>query len=76
DLLLDDDSTLTVDFALVAIGREPNNMLLKDIPEELIDSKIFAIGDLVNDRYRQISIAAGEGLHCAMKIIDLIENNE
>ncbi len=76
NLLLDDDSILTVDFALVAIGREPNNMLLKDIPEELMESKVFTIGDLVNDRYRQISIAAGEGLHCAMKIIELIENNE
>ncbi len=72
DLLLDDDSILKADFALVAIGRKPNNLLLKDIPKELFENKIFTIGDLVNDHYRQISIAAGEGLFCAMKIIELI----
>ncbi|MHA1558033.1 MAG: NAD(P)/FAD-dependent oxidoreductase [Candidatus Heimdallarchaeota archaeon] len=76
DLLLDDDSTLTVDFALVAIGRKPNNVLLKDIHKELLENKIFTIGDLVNDKYRQISIAAGEGLLCAMKIIDLVNNKK
>ncbi len=74
NLLLEGNTILNVDFAFGVIRRKPNNMLLEENTKELFESIIFGIGDLVNDNYRQMSIAAGEGMLCTMKIINLITN--
>ena len=75
-LLLNDNTEVIADFVMVAIGRKPNNKLLNDIPDEFISERIFVVGDLINDTFRQISIATGQGLRCAMNIINLLRRND
>lgn len=61
------------DFMFVAIGRSPNISFLS---EELYTAykkpkkipHLFIIGDVRNKKYRQISIAMGDGVKTAMKI--------
>ena len=76
NLIFKDNTDLLVDFALIAIGRNPNNSLLLEIPENLLGERIFPIGDLINNSYRQISIASGQGLRCAMNIIAKLDANK
>ncbi len=61
------------DYVLVAIGRKPNDALLKrSKTKKLVDHNFcFIIGDVKNKEYRQISIASGQGIKCAMKIVQL-----
>lgn len=61
------------EYLIFAIGRTPNLDLLQSIPKiqikNLIKSKkLFLIGDVKNDNYRQLSIAVGDGVKAAMKI--------
>ncbi len=67
------------DYILFAIGREPN----LDFIGESLKYKVtqlekvgvlFLIGDVKNGKYRQASIAVGDGTLCAMKIKEKIEN--
>lgn len=69
---------LRTDYLLCAIGRGPNlNFLSDDLRnqmDELISgNKLFVIGDVRNDIFRQTSIAAGDGMHAAMKIYQTIQ---
>ncbi|MFW9923928.1 MAG: NAD(P)/FAD-dependent oxidoreductase [Candidatus Thorarchaeota archaeon] len=69
-IIFDDESHIIVDYILVAFGREPNNELLKNLSREILQNeRLYQIGDLVNGNFRQISIATGNGLQCAMDII-------
>ncbi len=59
---------------LVAIGRAPNlNFLSQDIQnkmsQNLLSEQIFLIGDVKNGRFRQVSIAMGDGMRVAMQIL-------
>ncbi len=65
-----------LDYLIFAIGRIPlkdflsPNILLQQ--KKLLDSnKLFLIGDVANDQNRQLAIAAGNGIECAMKINEL-----
>ncbi|MDZ7741482.1 MAG: NAD(P)/FAD-dependent oxidoreductase [Bacteroidota bacterium] len=65
-----------LDYLIFAIGRLPlkdflsPNILLKQ--KKLLDeNKLFLIGDVANDQNRQLAIAAGNGIECAMKINEL-----
>lgn len=63
----------SVDYLLIAIGREPDNDLIgseiKTFFDELINlKKLFPIGDLRNGNNRQASISIGQGIKAAMEI--------
>lgn len=65
---------IETDKILVAIGREPNITLLSDrLRKEHEDhsqiEKMFFVGDVKKDNYRQISIAMGDGMKAAMEIV-------
>ncbi|MGC8955592.1 MAG: NAD(P)/FAD-dependent oxidoreductase [Fervidobacterium sp.] len=58
------------DALLIAIGRESN---LPKIEGLEIGQQVHIIGDAGHDRYRQSSIAVGDGIRCAMEIVKLID---
>ncbi len=65
---------LIADLILVAIGREPNISMLSP---ELLEAyekdeeipNLYYIGDVKKDNFRQTSIAIGDGMNAAMKIV-------
>ena len=61
------------DKVLVAVGRRPNIEFLSEDLLEIYRQKrkspyIYFIGDVVNQKFRQISIAMGDGVKAAMEI--------
>ncbi len=65
------------DFMIVAVGRSPNiNFLSEDLHKTYKKSKkipnLYIIGDVRNKKYRQISIAMGDGVKCVMEIMEKI----
>lgn len=61
------------DYLIFAIGREPNldyleKSIQKNINKLISQKKLFLIGDLKNEKYRQLSIAVGDGVKTAMEI--------
>ncbi|NHJ49155.1 MAG: NAD(P)/FAD-dependent oxidoreductase [Asgard group archaeon] len=68
-LNLNKDESLKSDYVLVAIGRKPRKITVhKNLKKLRKENRIYLIGDLVSGLNRQISIAAGQGLDCAMWI--------
>ncbi len=59
------------DFLIFAIGREP--MLDFICPSANRADGIFFCGDVINTNFRQVAIAAGDGLRAAMQIYKRIE---
>lgn len=69
----DDDVVEPFDRLICALGRVPNadcvSPHLRDGDQRVRETEgLFVIGDLANDRYRQTSIAVGDGIRAAMKI--------
>lgn len=65
------------DYVLFAIGRDPNlDFLSEEVRRrtgELIESgRLYFVGDVKNELYRQTAIAAGDGLRAAMQIYSRI----
>ncbi len=61
------------DKVLVAVGRRPNIEFLSEDLLKLYNHKIktpfiYFVGDLINQKFRQISIAMGDGVKAAMEI--------
>ncbi len=58
------------DYLLFAIGREPTMPYLTNLTEiEKEKGKtVFFVGDVKNDRYRQVSFAVSDGMRAAMTI--------
>lgn len=61
---------LSCDFALLAVGREPDiDFIDQDILEHQQNYPLlYFAGDVVNGNFRQVGIAVGDGLRCAMDI--------
>ncbi|RJP54120.1 MAG: NAD(P)/FAD-dependent oxidoreductase [Anaerolineaceae bacterium] len=71
--------TFEADYVIFAIGRVPNLDFLSDEirqrEKELIEmGRLYFIGDVKNELYRQVIIAAGDGLRAAMQIYARITN--
>lgn len=67
------------DYVLFAIGRIPNlDFLSNEVrqrEQELVTSgRLYFVGDVKNELYRQVAIAAGDGLRAAMEIYSRISN--
>ncbi len=65
-------SVIEAEFVLIAYGRKPEDELISMIPKETLNSQAFLIGDLINGKFRQISVATSDGIIIAMKILDAI----
>jgi len=72
NVILEDLTIIEAEFVLIAYGRKPEDDLIAMVPKETINSHVFLIGDLVNEQYRQISIATSDGIKAAMKILEII----
>lgn len=62
-----------VDYLIPAIGRQPTKDFLTERVNNhckrlMSEGKLFFIGDVANDRFRQTAIAVGDGLRVAMEI--------
>ncbi len=73
--------TLIKDLILVAIGRKPNyDFLSEGIISEYTnpksDSKLYFIGDVNKNNFRQVSIAMGDGMKVAMETVKNIAEKE
>jgi thioredoxin reductase len=68
------------DYVIFAIGRDPNLDFLSDEVKqrerELVEAgRLYFIGDVKNELYRQTAIAAGDGLRAAMQIYSVLRNS-
>ncbi len=73
--LVTDQYSLTTDFLLFAIGREPQLDFLAESVKlqkrKLLEcGNLYFVGDVHNGLFRQVAIAAGEGLRAAMQIYE------
>ncbi len=69
----DNNKIIKASFLLIAAGREPNVDFItadtqKMILSLIMEGKLFLIGDVKNNLFRQLSIASGDGVRAAMKI--------
>jgi thioredoxin reductase len=68
-LHLNKDEILTANFVVVAIGRKASKIdVHKNLKKLRKENRIYLVGDLISGLNRQISIASGQGLDCAMRI--------
>ncbi len=72
--------TVEADYILFAIGRVPNlDFLSEEVrrrEQELVESgRLYFVGDVKNELYRQVAIAAGDGLRAAMQIYFSVERD-
>ncbi|NHK32055.1 MAG: NAD(P)/FAD-dependent oxidoreductase [Asgard group archaeon] len=68
-LHLNNDEILTPNYILVAIGRKASKIdVHKNLKKLRKENRIYLVGDLISGLNRQISIASGQGLECAMRI--------
>lgn len=70
-LTLSDNRREFVSYLVIAAGREPALDFIntdKDFKNLIRSNRLCIIGDAVNGIYRQISIAAGQGIRAAMEI--------
>jgi thioredoxin reductase (NADPH) len=71
--------TVEADHVLFAIGRVPNRDFLSEEvrqrEQELVEAgRLYFVGDVKNELFRQVAIAAGDGLRAAMQIYSRISN--
>jgi thioredoxin reductase len=69
----DDEWLMEVDYVLAAVGRKPNkdfysDSLLKRETDLVNKGLLYPVGDVKNDRFRQVAISVGDGVRAAMEI--------
>lgn len=71
-LICNRNRRLLVDYLVIAIGREPELSFLSSNYKNLVKrNKLYIIGDAKNGIFRQIAIAAGDGIKTAMEIMQI-----
>lgn len=73
--------TMNAEHVVLAIGREPDTRCLSSAVmstrETLMDSgRLHLIGDVVRGRFRQASIAVGDGVRAAMEVCAHLEGRD
>lgn len=73
-----DETTITVDYLVIAVGREPaTHFFTRDLTEQsaylTLSHKLHLVGDVRNGQYRQASISVGNGVEAAMRIARHLE---
>jgi len=69
------NNSFKADFVLCATGRAPElGCMNPNDYSSKIGRTLFPVGDVKNWHYRQVAIAAGDGLRAAMEIHNLINN--
>ncbi len=66
------------DYVLIACGREPNSVEVEGLGH-VSESRfpgLYVVGDVKRGKYRQVSIAVGDGVHAAMSIADFLGRGE
>ncbi len=64
---------LRCDGVLIAVGREPADDFVADsLRVTKTDKPLRFAGDVVNGSFRQVGIAVGDGLRCAMEITEIL----
>jgi len=76
----DNEEEYLLDIIINAIGREPSIDFLSEkiwLEKNRLESegRLYFIGDVKNGRYRQLAIASGNGVECAMKINNIHNGN-
>ncbi len=72
-----DKIQIEADYVIVAIGREPcldflGSELKKNFENLINTGRLYMVGDIKNEMYRQTAICAGDGIKAAMKIYNKI----
>ncbi len=80
-LKCDNGETISADFLLVAIGREPQfDFITRKVANNFSGlvkaKKLYIIGDARNKKCRQVAIAVGDGIKAAMEIVFKIYNKQ
>jgi len=70
--------SLVCQSVLVAVGREPNLEFLSPELKPPVQHSLllYYAGDVANGRFRQVGIAVGDGLRCAMEIVSRLSDSE
>lgn len=72
-----DKIQIETDYVIAAIGREPcfdflGSELKKNFENLINADRLYMVGDIKNEMYRQTAICAGDGIKAAMKIYNKI----
>lgn len=74
---LENSHQIESDYLIYAIGRQPEQLHLSDAIGDnsarlMAERRLFFIGDIINGRYRQTSIAVADGVKAAMQIYEAV----
>jgi thioredoxin reductase (NADPH) len=76
-----DVTTITVDYLVIAVGREPaTHFFTRGLAEQSaylkLSHKLHLVGDVRNGLYRQASISVGNGVEAAMHVARHLETRQ
>ncbi|MHB8202481.1 MAG: NAD(P)/FAD-dependent oxidoreductase [Desulfomonilaceae bacterium] len=69
------NTTLSVDYILVAIGTTPSEITISDSASAEVNRGLFWAGDVCSGSYRQVAIAFGDGVRKAMIVYDYVKGH-
>ncbi len=72
-------TSISADYLVYAIGRDPNyaclSPKLRSCQEQMVEKGLlYPVGDIINGRYRQTTIAVADGIRAAMQINTILNS--